>query len=191
LKPLATNDLAAIASRDPRTSSRRRPRDFADRRESRITTELNETERLLGPTAPRNLLIVTALVETSIGVTLLLSPPFVAGLLLGVSLDAPAALVVGRVAGTALLSLGGACWLARDDGPSRAVRGLIAMLLLYNCAVGAILADAGARLGLVGPLMWPAVAVHVALAVWCIACLWTTRVNAAGPVTPRRVGRAS
>ena len=73
--------------------------------------------------------MVTALVETSIGVTLLVSPPFVAGLLLGASLDAPAALIVGRVAGVALLSLGGVCWLARDDGPSRAVHRLIAMML--------------------------------------------------------------
>ena len=44
----------------------------------------------------RKLLIVTASVETPIGLMLLLSPPLVAGLLLGVSLDAPAALIVGR-----------------------------------------------------------------------------------------------
>jgi hypothetical protein len=122
----------------------------------------------------RNLLIVTALVETSIGVMLLLSPPLVAGLLLGTSLEAPAALIVGRVAGAALLSLSGCCLLARDDGPSGAVRGLIAMMLLYNCAAGAVLADAGARLGLVGVLMWPAVALHVALAVWCVAYMRQT-----------------
>ena len=70
------------------------------------------------PKVAANLLIVTALVETSIGVTLLLSPPLVAGLLLGASLEAPAALIVGREAGAALLSLGGVCWLARDNGPS-------------------------------------------------------------------------
>ena len=93
----------------------------------------------------RTLLIVTALVETAAGVTLLVSPPLVAALLLGASLDAPAASVVARVAGAALLSLGGACWLARDDGPSRARRGLVAAMLLYNSAAGAVLADAGAR----------------------------------------------
>ena len=114
----------------------------------------------------RKLLIVTVLVETPIGLMLLLSPPLVAGLLLGASLDAPA-LIVGRIAGAALLSLGVACWLARDDGPSLALRGLIAAMLLYNCAAVAVLAHAGAVVGLVGVLMWPAVALHAALAVWC------------------------
>jgi hypothetical protein len=97
-----------------------------------------------------------------------------AGLLLGASLDAPAALIVGRIAGAALLSLGGACWLARDDGPSRALRGLVAATLLYNCTAIAVLAHAGAVVGLVGVLMWPAVALHAALAVWCIA-VWSSR----------------
>jgi len=125
---------------------------------------------------------VTAVAEASIGVTLLLSPPFVARLLLGASLDAPAALIVSRVAGAALFSLGGGCWLARDEGPSRAVRGLIAMMLLYNCAAAAVLADAGARLGLVGALTWLAVVLHVVLAGWCVAYMRRARVGAAGPV---------
>jgi hypothetical protein len=119
----------------------------------------------------RNLLVVTALAEAGVGLTLLLSPPFVTGLLLGVSLDAPAALIVGRIAGAALLSLGAACWLARDDGPSRAQRGLIAAMMLYNSAAAAVLANAGVGVELVGVLMWPAVALHAVLAVWCIACL--------------------
>jgi hypothetical protein len=119
----------------------------------------------------RTLLIVTALGETAVGLTLLFSPPLVAGLLLAATLDAPAALIVGRIAGAALLSLGGACWLARDDGPSRAGRGLVAAMLLYNCAAVGVLANAGAGAGLVGVLLWPAVALHAALAVWCIACL--------------------
>ena len=114
----------------------------------------------------RKLLIVTTLVETPIGLMLLLSPPLVAELLLGVSLATAAALIVGRIAGAALLALGVACWLARDDGPSLARRGLLAAILLYNCAAGAVLAHAGVA-GLVGVLMWPAVALHAALAVWC------------------------
>jgi hypothetical protein len=71
----------------------------------------------------RRLLIVTGFVETPIGQLLLLSPPLVARLLFGAALDPPAAVVVGRIADAALLSVGGACWLARDDGPSHARRG--------------------------------------------------------------------
>ena len=130
--------------------------------------------------AARKLLIVTALAETGVGVMLLLSPPLVARLLLGVSLDAPAALIVGRIAGAALLALGCACWLARDDGPSRARRGLLAAMLLYNGVAVAVLANAGAGVRFVGVLMWPAVARHAVLAVWCIACLRSGPVNASG-----------
>src|SRR3954464_4750937 len=123
----------------------------------------------------KKLLVVTALVETATGVMLLVSPPLVVALLLGASLDAPAALAVARIAGAALLSFGCACWLARHDGSPRAVHGLIAAMLLYNSVAVAVLASAGAGARLVGVLTWPAVAVHAALAVWCIACLRTGR----------------
>ena len=115
------------------------------------------------------LLIVTALVETATGFLLLVSPTLVVALLLGASLDSPAALIVARVAGAALLSLGIACWLARDDGPSHSARGLIVALLLYNGATIAVLAYAGATLKLAGVLLWPAVGLHAALAASCVA----------------------
>jgi hypothetical protein len=125
--------------------------------------------------AAGKLLLVMALVETPTGVMLLLSPALVVEVLLGASLDAPAALVVARMAGAALLSLGGACWLARNDGPNRAVRGLVAAMLLYNSAAVAVLAHAGAVARLIGTLTWPVMALHAALAVWCIACLGSGR----------------
>jgi hypothetical protein len=129
----------------------------------------------------QQLLIVTALVETATGLILLVTPQPVIAFLLGASLDAPAALVVARMAGAALLSLGCACWLARNDSPNRAVPGLVAAMLLYNIVAVAVLANAAAGARLVGVLTWPVVALHAALAVWCIACLrsgrrvWTRR----------------
>jgi hypothetical protein len=128
----------------------------------------------------KKLLIVTALAETATGLMLLVSPTLVVAFLLGASLEAPAALVVARIAGAALLSLGCACWLARNNGPNRALGGMVAAMLLYNSVAVAVLANAGTGGTLVGVLTWPAVALHAALAVWCIACLRSEPVNAAG-----------
>ena len=126
----------------------------------------------------KKLLIVTASAEAGIGVLLLFAPPIAARLLLGSGLDGHAAGIVGRIAGAALLSLGVACWLARDDRSSPALRGLVTAMLLYNTAAFAVLLYAGAGLKLVGVLLWPATVLHAALAVWCLACLRSGQLKA-------------
>jgi len=78
---------------------------------------------------------------------------------------------IGRVAGAALLALGVACWFARGDALGGDAKGLVAAMLLYNVAVAALLAYAAIGLKLGGPVLWPAVILHAAMAVWCIACL--------------------
>jgi len=125
----------------------------------------------------KSLLTVTAAVETATGLALLGLPLVVVSLLLGGSLDTPAALVVARMTGAALLSLGVACWLARADEKSRGAVGLVTAMTLYNLAAVAILAYAGLGAGLSGVGLWPAVLLHVALAAWCIASLRTSQMN--------------
>jgi hypothetical protein len=119
----------------------------------------------------RLLLIVTAVLEAGTGLALAMSPSAPVALLLGSSLDSLAGMVATRIAGAALLSLGVACWLARHDGQSRAAAGLIAAMLLYNSAVAAVLVYAGIGMRLTGVGIWPAILLHAALAVWCLACL--------------------
>ena len=121
------------------------------------------------------MLSVTAVIEAVTGLALVLSPSIPTSLLLGVSLDTPGGLVVGRVAGAALLALATACWPARNDPQSRATTGLIVALLLYNVAAVMVLVHAGTSLGLSGIALWPTVGLHAALAVWCIACLQMKR----------------
>jgi len=127
---------------------------------------------------PKPLFIVTAVVEAGAGLALALAPSVLVSLLIGASLDMPG-MVVARIAGVALLSLGLACWLTRNDGQSRAATGLTTALLLYNVAAVALLAYAGTGLGLSGIGLWPAVVLHAALAVWCLACLRSSGVNVA------------
>ena len=125
----------------------------------------------------KNLLTVTAGIEAATGLALLGSSSLVVSLLFGGSLDTPAALVVAHVTGAALLSLGVACWLARNDEKSRAAGGVVTAMLMYNVAAVAVLAYAGIGLGLSGIGLWPAVVLHAALAAWCIACLRNKRLN--------------
>lgn len=121
------------------------------------------------------LLTVTNLAEVPVGLVLLMAPSSVTKLLFGVSLDSPSAEMVARVAGAAVSSLGLACGLAAKDEGSGAARGLVGSMLLYNILIIALFAYAALGLGMTGIGLWPAVAIHAILFVWCIACLQSTR----------------
>ena len=121
------------------------------------------------------LFIVTAVSEAGTGLALLVSPALLAAILIGAPFDTRADSVVGRVAGAALLTLGLACWLARNDEQSRAATGLIVAMLLYNVATVLVLAFAGLGWRLLGVGLWPAVVLHALMAGWCLACLRLNR----------------
>ena len=104
------------------------------------------------------LLKLTAIIEAATGLGLMAVPSMVVRLLLGSPLDTSATVALGRVAGAALLALGVACWLALDDTQSRAARGLVAAMLLYNVPAVAVLTFAGIGFGLHGVALWPAMA---------------------------------
>jgi len=113
---------------------------------------------------------VTAVVELAAGLALVLVPSVTVSILLGASLDLPPALVVARLAGVALFSLGAACWLARTDAQRHPATALVAAMWLYNVAVAVLLISAD-MMGLRGWGLWPAVLGHLVLAAWCVVCL--------------------
>jgi hypothetical protein len=127
----------------------------------------------------KRLLVVTALIELGAGVALLSLPSATVALLLGSSLDTPAAMTLARVAGTALFALGVACWLAQYDAQSCAARGLVSAMVLYNLGAVIILSAAGIRSQPVGIALWPAVVLHGVMTTWCVASLLRkpTRIN--------------
>jgi len=107
----------------------------------------------------KKLLAITAIIEGATGLGLLAAPATLAQLLLGGTLDTPAALTVARVGGAALLAISVACWLNRENGRAFALSGL----------------------GL-----WPAIALHLAFAFWCMACLRSKRVGMATQISRQR-----
>jgi hypothetical protein len=113
------------------------------------------------------LLIVTALTEGGTGAALLTVPAVVISLLLGVTTAAPEAIVVGRITGGALMAVGIMCWSVRNHGPPA----VLVAILAYDVAAAVALGVARVESGLVGIVLWPAVAAHVVLAVWCVAVL--------------------
>jgi hypothetical protein len=122
---------------------------------------------------PKSLLSVTGALEAATGLVLLVAPSVVVELLVGAAPGTPAGVTVSRVTGVAMLALGVACWLAREDAAGRAAKGLVAAMLLYNVAVVAILVIPWTSLGLFGIAFWPVALAHTGLAAWCVACLST------------------
>jgi hypothetical protein len=119
----------------------------------------------------RTLLATTAVLEAVPGLGLVALPSAVASLMLGAPLEAPAAVAVARIAGLALLTLGVACWLARHDDRSPSAKGLVGAMVLYNVGVIAVLVYCAVGAETAGIALWPTVAAHAALGLWCIARL--------------------
>ncbi len=117
------------------------------------------------------LFIVKFAVEMLAGLALVAVPSMTASLLIGRPFTEPTGLVLGRIAGIALLALGIACWGARNESQSRTTIGLIWALLFYDLSVVLTLVSAHAGIAVLGIGLWPAVVLHSGLGVWSVLCL--------------------
>ena len=111
--------------------------------------------------APRSVLGIAAAVEAVTGLLLIVVPHLLAKLLLGGEVTG-VAVVIGRVAGIALLSLGVGCWFGRQEATGGWA---LAAMLLYNVLVTLYLALVGLGGEFVGVLLWPAAVIHAVLTV--------------------------
>ena len=119
----------------------------------------------------KKLFITTALLEAGAGAAFLAFPSTTLILLLSVPLETAACVTLGRLTGLALLSLGIANWQARNDAQSRAARGIITAMLIYNLGAVIILATAAITSHSSGPLLWPGAILHAAMTIWCVLSL--------------------
>jgi len=120
----------------------------------------------------KSVLTVTAVVEVGAGLALLVLPSLACSQLFGSAPDTPVGVAVARIAGAALIAIGLACWFGRHEPKSRAARGLVGTLVLYNVVVLAVLVHSGLSAGLSGDGLWPAASVHAVMAVWCAVSLF-------------------
>ena len=98
-------------------------------------------------------LILACVGEAVTGFALLVQPGLVVRSLFGVE-SGGGGVIASRVAGMALIALGNDCWPG-----ATAHRGM----LCYSALATAYLSSLGIRGDWVGPLLWPAVAVHAVL----------------------------
>ncbi|MCE9657744.1 MAG: hypothetical protein K8R60_04240 [Burkholderiales bacterium] len=112
------------------------------------------------------LLKTVAVVEFATGVGLLALPSTVAELLAGGALGPGTPMLVGRVAGAALIAIGLACWMEAVGERPGAPTGLLVGLLAYNGAIPVLLLHSLAASGTNGLGLWPTVILHIAVCLW-------------------------
>ena len=106
---------------------------------------------------------VAAGIEVGTSVLLIIRPSLFVWLIFGSELSA-AGDALGRLAGFALLALALACW----PGPGIAAQSIAAFraLLLFSVLTTVYLLYLGIGSGPVGPLLWPASALHAGVAIF-------------------------
>lgn len=102
----------------------------------------------------KKLLALAAAGEAAMGLALLIDPPLVAKLLLGIGQLAGVGVVIARVTGIALIGLGVSCWPGSTP---------LSGMLTYSLVLTLYLGGVGLDGAFVGVLLWPAVALHAAL----------------------------
>src|SRR5688572_6270959 len=116
----------------------------------------------------RMLLAIVALMETVAGLGLILSPDPTMQFLFGGRPDG-VGMMMGRVAGVALVALGIACWRARADSGGEARAGTVGAITVYNAGAGALLVLFAVTGQAAGLGVWSAALLHLALAAGFLA----------------------
>ena len=111
----------------------------------------------------KSFLTATALIEGATGLALAIVPAWVVSILLNQTLTEPAGIIIGRLAGAALITLALACWLSGTH-PNSSV--MLKAMFLYNVFATILLLYAGVINHNAGPGLWPAIIIHLGMLIW-------------------------
>ena len=120
------------------------------------------------------LLAIASIAEAATGLALLVVPSLVGRLLLGAELSG-VSIPVARVTGIALIALAVACWPGCTS---------LCGMLTYNALAALYFLYLAIRGHWVGPLLWPAVALHAVLAILLARAWYKAHKLAAQSETP-------
>jgi hypothetical protein len=118
----------------------------------------------------QTLLTLTAILEMLTGIGLILAPALLIRILLGAEMNDPVVFTISRVGGSAIFSLGIACWLAQKTPPGLGTKALITGMLCYNIAVFLTLIYSAFTYKITIALI-AAIVVHFLLAIACMSSL--------------------
>jgi hypothetical protein len=120
----------------------------------------------------RSVLGVAAAIEAVTGLVMILFPHVLIRLLFDADVVG-VGIVIGRVAGIALISLGLGCWMGRQEASGGWA---LSAMFIYNALVTIYLALVGFGSEFVGMLLWPAAALHATFTALLAYPLIETRV---------------
>lgn len=116
----------------------------------------------------KSLLTITAILEGATGLALVFAPSLLASSLLGTTLIDPTAIIIAKLAGVALITIGLACWFSRKEAQSTI---MLQTMLVYNLLSISVLVYSAQIVKISGQGLWPAVLLHLLLLGWCFSCL--------------------
>jgi hypothetical protein len=114
-------------------------------------------------------------IEAATGLGLLVAPAVVARLVIGADI-AGASIIVGNIAGLALIALAIACWPRQAAGSDK---GTYVAMIVYNLLVALLLAEAGVSGTANGALLWPVVVIHLVFTILIALASFGSRRGAA------------
>lgn len=115
-------------------------------------------------------MLTTAVLESGVGIALLLVPGTVNHLLLGFIEPRPVAMVAGRALGLGLIALGMSAGLQWNN-QTKTGHALVGGLLIYNSVVIIILSIAATAGRSAGILLQSVIVLHGIMAAWCFVCI--------------------